>query len=151
MLALVLFGGLGLLAISRPGSRISPLPCGLHALTGLPCPFCGGTRAARSVLAGNWKRAVYLNALAFPALAIIASIATVLLAEAVFARGFVSWDSVLGWTSRWGPVLFALTIVWWIPHLFLALRTPKVELVDLSNPVAAGLRARVAPAPDSPK
>ena len=151
LIALAVGGGLALLAISSPSTRTSPLPCGLHALTGLPCPFCGGTRAARAVLSGNWGRALYLNALAFPALALIVGIAAVLLGEAVAARRLLPWPSALGWISHRGPLLFVLALVWWMPHLLLALRTPKAELVDLRNPIAAGLRSRVAPERDAGK
>ena len=142
----VLLGGFALLSGPRPPARISLLPCGLHALTGLPCPLCGGTRAARAILAGNWDCAVYLNALAFPALILVALLMAALSVEAIFGRDVLSWSAAAGWVARWGPLLIALTIVWWLPHLFLALRTPKPELVDLGNPIAACLRAKLAPA-----
>lgn len=33
-------------------------PCVLHMLTGLYCPGCGGTRAVRALLAGQWVRSL---------------------------------------------------------------------------------------------
>ena len=146
----LLAAGLAIVALLGPsGTRPLVLPCGLHAVTGLPCPFCGGTRAARAVLGGHWSRAVYLNALAFPALLLVAVAAAVLLLEAATCRRLVPWDALLRKISLWGPMLVVLAIAWWIPHLVLALRTPKPELVNLHNPVAAALHRLAAPADSS--
>jgi len=42
----------------------SHLPlCPLHALTGLWCPFCGGTRAVHALLHGRFDLALHDNAL----------------------------------------------------------------------------------------
>ena len=38
--------------------------CPLKNFTGLPCPFCGGTRAALALLGGHWRAAFLLNPLA---------------------------------------------------------------------------------------
>jgi len=38
--------------------RITILPCPFIALTGLPCPGCGMTRAMDALLHGDWSRAV---------------------------------------------------------------------------------------------
>ena len=144
--AIAFLGGLALLSGSKMPARPSLPPCGLHVLTGRPCPFCGGTRAARAILDGNWDRALYLNAFAFPALVLIFGVAAVLLIEAITARDVLSWKSASGWISRRGPLLLALAVVWWGFHLVLALRTPKPELVNLHNPIAAGLRSQFASA-----
>ena len=51
-----------------PPSRFSGLPtCVLKSATGLPCPFCGGSRATQALLCGDLSRAVYLNVAALPA------------------------------------------------------------------------------------
>lgn len=39
--------------------------CGLRLLTGLPCPFCGGTRALHAAARFDWWQALALNPLAF--------------------------------------------------------------------------------------
>jgi len=45
----------------RVGLTILP-PCPLHALTGLWCPLCGGTRAVQSLAGGDVATALGLNA-----------------------------------------------------------------------------------------
>src|SRR5438128_10140359 len=37
---------------------VFPLPCPLHALTGLDCPVCGSTRALTALLGGHWREAL---------------------------------------------------------------------------------------------
>lgn len=57
---------LGLLAVSRAAAQWPiPLPvCLLRKLTGIPCPFCGSTRAAMAVARFDLPGAVALNPLA---------------------------------------------------------------------------------------
>ena len=64
---------LGFIALPPVGRHPPFLFCGFHAASGLPCLFCGGTRAVRAILRGDLREAVYLNAIAFPALAIVAA------------------------------------------------------------------------------
>lgn len=151
VIALSLLCVLALLVLSGRPLHPPLLPCGLHFLTGLPCPLCGGTRAAHAILSGDWHRAFYLNALAFPALALIGAAAAALLVEASTARAIIPWEQVHRKASRWGPVLLVLAVGWWVPHVILALRTPKPELVDLRNPVAACLNRAMAPVHDEGK
>jgi hypothetical protein len=53
------------LAVATIGpARAVPLPCPLLALTGVACPFCGGTRAAYSLAHGDLVAALDYNAAA---------------------------------------------------------------------------------------
>jgi hypothetical protein len=122
-----------------PHAPFLSLPCAFHALTGLPCLFCGGTRAMRAILHGQWELALYLNALAFPALLAAMGVLGLLVIEAVRGRRLCDWASLP--PRRFLPVVLALGLAWWLPHLVLALKTPKPELVDLRNPVAGKLRS----------
>jgi len=118
------------------------LPCAFHALTGLPCLFCGGTRAADALLHGQWERALYLNPLAFPALLAALLVAGVLAIEAVRGRPLCDWERALRPAGgRLAAATAALCLAWWLPHVVLALKTPKPELVNLHNPVAGKLRS----------
>lgn len=57
---------LGAAALIAAGWLRSGIPtplCPLHAITGIPCPTCGATRAASSMLHGNLPAALLLNPL----------------------------------------------------------------------------------------
>ena len=113
------------------------LPCGFRSLTGLPCAMCGGTRSASALMAGDWRQAVYFNALTIPVLAAMFLVAGFALAEWIRGRALVDWSP---WKHRVGkllPVSLLVLLGWWIPHVVIALKTPKPELIDLRNPVAA--------------
>lgn len=134
---------LGFVALPPAGRHPPFLICGFHAASGLPCLFCGGTRAARAILHGDLHAAVYFNALAFPALALVAGAFVVLLVEAATGRPLASRQILLRHLNRFVPVLIALALAWWVFHIYTALRTPKPELVDFRNPIAAWAKAIV--------
>ena len=52
--------GASYLALTFVGLRIS---CPIHSLTGIFCPGCGSTRAARALLGGDLELAFHNNAL----------------------------------------------------------------------------------------
>jgi len=64
--------------------HLSP-PCPFHALTGLWCPFCGGTRAVWAAVHGHFGLMMHANAL-LPVMALAA------------AWGWVTW---LGKATGW--------------------------------------------------
>jgi hypothetical protein len=99
--------------------------------------MCGGTRSAAALIAWDFKKALYFNALALPVLAGMFLGALISLAELVRSRALADWSA---WKSRLGkilPVLLLLLLGWWITHVVMALKTPKSELIDLRNPIAA--------------
>ena len=68
-------GGLAVAGLAYVGvvdpNKPNLLPsCAFHALTGLDCPGCGGTRAVHSLLRGDFVAAVNHNALAVLALGV---------------------------------------------------------------------------------
>jgi len=134
--------GIALVAWIDPRSRLPfpAVPCGFRTLTGLPCPFCGGTRAAHALLHGDLAGAAHLNPLAYPALALALAVAAVLLIEVIRRQRIVDWERSIHRIARFAPLIAALVVAWWIPHILLAIRTPKPELVDLKNPIAACLK-----------
>ena len=134
LVLVALLGGL-----PRPPSLA--MPCGFHAATGLPCLFCGGTRAAGAVLAGHWSRAAYLNPVAFPAVALALLASAALAAEALTGRSLANWEAGFPVFRRFWPLLLAAALGWWCFHVAAALKAPKPELVNLKNPVASKLRA----------
>lgn len=62
--------GLVLLSPALIGFSVVP-PCPFRSLTGLDCPFCGGTRATRELLTGDVSGALDYNLLV-PLMALVA-------------------------------------------------------------------------------
>lgn len=65
--------GAGLIGWLDPGRVPFLPPCPLHALTGLWCPFCGGTRAIDALVAGDLGAAAGLNLLVVVAIPLLAA------------------------------------------------------------------------------
>jgi hypothetical protein len=54
---------------------LPPLVCPFHALTGLPCPTCGVTRALAALVAGNLGASLRLHPAVLPGVALAAAYA----------------------------------------------------------------------------
>jgi len=75
--------------------------CLLKILTGLPCPFCGGTRAAFALLGGDLLRAFWLNPLA---------VSLILF----FLPGYLVYNRVLrprGWEKKLSRLFWLLSFL----------------------------------------
>jgi len=59
--------------------------CWTRQYLGLPCPFCGVTRASHALLLGRWHEVLYFNALAFP-LAFVSLLLLLLLSLEIITR-----------------------------------------------------------------
>jgi hypothetical protein len=53
----------GALALWDPAAHGGPALCPMRVLTGVPCPFCGITRAAGALVRGRWHDAVAFHPL----------------------------------------------------------------------------------------
>ncbi len=119
--------------------------CGLRMLTGLPCPLCGGTRAAQAFLCGDFSRAFYLNPLAFPVAGGLIVAGLVAAVELIRSRPLTDWTALRDrWMARTPLILVLLLVIWWPVHLAFALRQTKGDLLDLRNPVARAAYERLA-------
>lgn len=106
---------------TRIHSGMIPYPeCGFKALTGLPCPGCGGVRSLAALGAGELVRAVQLNPLVAGAAMVLLLALPVTLVDAAWNRGRLAAASAravgrpdLGWY-----MLGAVAATW--VHLFLA-------------------------------
>lgn len=89
------------------------IPCWFRALTGLDCPFCGGSRAVGALLHADLPGALRLNA--FAVLVLLPGLAALLVATARWEmdRTRRVWPS--GWPGRLTAAgLTALTAAWWM-------------------------------------
>ncbi|MDX6765908.1 MAG: DUF2752 domain-containing protein [Candidatus Methylacidiphilales bacterium] len=128
LLAWVPWLGFILLVLPGPWQRVFFTPGHFLAWTGLPCPLCGGTRAMRALLLGDWSRALYLNPLAV--LVVLGGLlwTAACLWEAWRGRALVpGWDQKLAPAGRW---LVLLIVLYWIYHAGTAWWWPKEELLN---------------------
>ena len=61
ILAGALLLALGIVAAALPGIEDGPVACPFRAVTGLPCPTCGLTRATHSLMRGDLDGALAIN------------------------------------------------------------------------------------------
>lgn len=139
--ALVLIGSLAFLAWMPKNSSVG-LPgsvCLFHEATGLPCALCGGTRAAKALVHGDFQRALHLNAAAFPAIAAIVVAIIVFLWEGLAGRALANWSALARRYRVIFPIGLILLMLWWIPQMAGALSGEKSELINRKNPIAHSL------------
>ena len=104
-------------ALWRPPDEPALILCPFRALTGLPCPGCGMTRAFCALGHGELWRAVKFNALSPPlflaAILSWAGAATIILR----ARAAHDWLRRLRPSARAGKAALALVLAWWAVRL----------------------------------
>jgi len=134
--------GAALLPLPSP-SRLPGLQiCAFKGTTGLPCPLCGGTRAAQALMRGDLSRALYLNVAALPAVIALVAVASLLGYEALRGRVLSDWNTLLSRLRSLLPAMVAILCIYWMVHLMDAVRGSKSELVDLHNPIARAVCQR---------
>lgn len=114
-----------------------PLHASCGAITGLPCIFCGMTRALHLLLNGDFGGALYFNWLAFPFLGAVVFLVAVCIIEIATRRVILSWNTNAPFTARKltiiGLTLFAL----WMLQVYLAVSQHKHELLNPRGPLYA--------------
>ena len=111
------------------------LSCG--AITGLPCIFCGLTRALHFLLNGDLARALYFNWLAFPVIA--AALLLIGLWTVEMATKRVWWN--LCYFPRLNAprvtLVLSAIVALWIMQVYLAVSQHKQELLNAKGPLYA--------------
>ena len=109
MLALLGAAALALSLCLRAGSLPKVPVCPFYALTGLPCPGCGLTRAFCCIGHGELGRAWQFNPFGF-----LFYPACIVLALWPFLSRRAAWEQRLG-RSRWSRILpIALVVAMWL-------------------------------------
>ncbi|MFL6583373.1 MAG: DUF2752 domain-containing protein [Chthoniobacterales bacterium] len=140
-LRVIAIGGIGALAILLRAVDPSSAPhlpgfatsCG--AITGVPCVFCGATRALHFLLNGDLSRALYFNWLSFPVAALSVLASVVWLAELAGGRQIVR--ARLHLAPRSIPIALAALLALWSLQVYLAVSQHKTELLNPNGPLYA--------------
>jgi hypothetical protein len=128
---------LAALALVEPGSFPTWVPFGTScgAITGLPCIFCGTTRALHHLLHGECERALYYNWLAFPLLLGALGIAVLNTLELALDRNFLAClpRPHFGRTE-WSALAVGFVLLWCF-QVYLAVSQHKTELLNPQGPL----------------
>jgi hypothetical protein len=118
-------------------ARWWPFATSCGAVTGLPCIFCGGTRALHSILTGDFSRALYFNWIAFPVVAAALAWCALAAAESICGRKLVRCATALVLTPRMISVSLAVLFGLWALQVYLAVSRHKSELLNPRGPLYA--------------
>ena len=130
LLAAISFGCLILRAIDPTTLSWLPIHTSCGALTGLPCIFCGTTRALHHLLNGNFAQALYFNWIAFPVAALALAIFTKTATELMLQRRF-RWNlPTFHFTPKSILVVATAVVLLWTFQVSLALAFHKRELLN---------------------
>jgi len=109
--------------------------CG--AVTGLPCIFCGMTRALHFLLNGDFDRAFYFNWLAFPLIAGVICLSVLLTLEIALQRKLLYFYLVAAISSRRLAIILLTIVALWTVQAYLAVSQHKRELLNPHGPLYA--------------
>lgn len=135
VLLVAVVGLLLLRAVNPEGLSIIPLTISCGAATGLPCLFCGMTRALHFVLNGDVGGALYFNWLALPLLALVAIITAASSAEVACGRRLFRWGGLVRFRGRSLAYVAATLCLLWSIQVYLAVTQHKRELLNPDGPL----------------
>lgn len=110
----ILGAHLTLVALGLPG-----WPCPIRSTLGIPCPGCGLSRAANTLLRGNWREALTIHAFAPLFVLAVALVALVGLLPTPSRIKLVGWMEIA--ERRTGFFFWLLTalVVYWLARILL--------------------------------
>jgi hypothetical protein len=114
-------------------SAWSPFHTSCGAITGLPCLFCGTTRAMHHLLNGNFSAALYYNWLAFPILAVALALSALFVAELIVGKRLLAIERRICVSPRTLAFGFAIIFSLWSLQVYLAVSQHKSELLNPSG------------------
>jgi hypothetical protein len=107
--------------------------CG--AITGLPCIFCGMTRALHLLLNGDFHRAMYFNWLVIPFFAVVIFFIALFVLEIAQRRVIWRLSVLLPTAPRHLTVTGLCLFLLWTSQAYLAVSHHKHELLNPSGPL----------------
>lgn len=113
----------------------APFPTSCGAITGLPCLFCGLTRALHLLMRGDFSSALYFNWLAFPFLAVVIFIVALFSIEIATRRKVLDLRAIAPLTARRLTICAIVAVQLWILHAYLAVSQHKTELLNPRGPL----------------
>ncbi len=129
-LASGVMGVIALRFVNPENLRLGVLPASCGAVTGLPCIFCGMTRALHHLLNGHFERALFFNWLAFPAIGLVSLIAALFVIELTLRRQIVALVRPIHFTRRFASTGVVLLSSLWLLQVYLAISQHKRELLN---------------------
>ena len=108
-----------------------------NSVTGLPCIFCGMTRALHFLLNGDFGRTLYFNWLAFPLIAALIGLGVFLALEIALHRKLVDLRLVAPITARHLVIILLMVAGLWTVQAYLAVSQHKLELLNPRGPLYA--------------
>jgi hypothetical protein len=135
LLALVSLVLLLLFFIDPESTPRLPFATSCGAMTGLPCIFCGTTRAIHHLLDGEFGRALYYNWLAFPVVTAAFGLIAILGCELLFGLNFLARLPRPRVTPRKVGAFAAGLFCLWILQVYLAVSQHKTELLNPRGPL----------------
>ncbi len=116
-----------------PASFPFATSCG--SMTGLPCIFCGATRAMHYLLHGEFGRALYYNWLVYPFLAGVCAILFLIALELLLDRNLLARLPRPHMTRNSIGALAAGVVLLWSFQVYLAVSQHKTELLNPRGPL----------------
>ncbi len=107
-----------------------PLRSSCGAVTGLPCIFCGTTRAVHYLINGDFARALYFNWLSFPVTIATLLILLVFAAETVLRRRVIQMRFSFRITPQRAALLASGITAMWLLQVAIAVGLHKRELLN---------------------
>jgi hypothetical protein len=107
-----------------------PFSTSCGAMTGLPCLFCGMSRALHLLLRGDLAGALYFNWLAFPFLAAVTFLVAVFVLEILQRRKLMNLRTILSFNARRLTICGLVAIALWSLQAYLAVSEHKRELLN---------------------
>ena len=115
--------------------RWLPFHTSCGAITGLPCIFCGMTRALHLLLNGDFSGAIYFNWLAFPFLGVAVLLIALFAVEVTKRRVIVNLSMILPVTFGRLTVIGLCLFLLWTSQAYLAVSHHKHELLNPRGPL----------------